>query len=410
MNQINAPAGQGRDDGVTRVLFVSHSSKLYGAERSLALLAAGLDRRRFEPLVVLPADGPLGERLAQDGVPVALARCPWWVRSAGTGGRVAALMALPAVIVREVLALVRLCRLIRYRRIDLVCTNTAVILGGALAARLCGRPHLWHVREILPGNPDLVPLLPLGLLHRLILRLSRTVLVNSVATAAPLGRHDHQGKLLVVPNAVEPLPEPAPGEASACVEGLEPDDWVAAWIGSLQPRKAPEDAIRAISAAGERIPNLKLLVIGGGREGYLGRLRQLADELGVSGAVAFAGYRPDARQLLTGCRALLMTAPDEPFGRVVAEAMLDGVPVVAVEGGGMTELVDDGTNGLLCPPRDPDAMAGKLEYLHRNPEAVDELVRAAREKAAAAWAPERYIREVQTAMAGAVGAGEVLGP
>lgn len=409
MNGIEASAGQGRDDGAARVLFVSHSAKLYGAERSLALLAAGLHRRRFEPLAVLPSDGPLRERLEQDGVQVAFVRCPWWVRSAGRGGRAAALMALPAVIVREALALVRLCRLIRRRRIDLVCTNTAVIFSGALAARLCGRPHLWHVREILPGNPDLHPLLPLGLLHRLILRLSRTVLVNSVATAAPLGRHDRQGKLLVVPNAVAPRPEPAPDEDPAAIEGLGPDDWVAAWIGALQPRKAPEDAIRAIRAARERIPNLKLLVIGGGREDYLGQLKQLADGLGIAEAVVFAGYRPDARQLLAGCRALLMTAPDEPFGRVVAEAMLDGVPVVAVEGGGMAELVDDGISGLLCPPRDPDAMAGRLESLYSDPEAAGELVRAARAKAAAAWAPQRYIREIEAAMDAALGHGETAG-
>jgi glycosyltransferase involved in cell wall biosynthesis len=399
LKEMEPSAEQGEGKGATRVLLVSHSAKLYGAERSLALLAAGLDRRRFEPLAVLPSDGPLRSLLEEDAVPVDLVRCPWWVRAAGPGGKIAALLALPAVALRELQALFRLCRVIRRHKIDLVCTNTAVILSGALAARLCGRPHLWHVREILPGNPDLVSLLPLNLLHRMIFRFSRMVLANSVATAAPLGRFDRCSALQVVSNAVTPLPADSPkGDLSSL--SLEPEDQVVALVGSIQPRKAPEDAIRAVAVAGERIPGLKLLVIGDGRPDYVARLGRLAAELGVSDAVIFAGYRPDARLLLGCCRALLMTAPDEPFGRVVAEAMLDGVPVIAVEGGGMTELVDHGVNGLLCPAHDPKAMARHLAFLHQNPEEAASLARAAREKAAVAWAPERYIREIEAAMAG----------
>jgi glycosyltransferase involved in cell wall biosynthesis len=387
---------------VNRILFVSHSAKLYGAERSLHLLATGLDRRRFQPLVVLPERGPLAELLERDGVEVEIVRCPWWVRSAGRGGRLVALLALPAVIAREALAITRICCLIHRRGIDLVYTNTAVILGGALAARLCGRPHLWHVREILPDNQDLLSLLPLGLLHRLILRLSRTVLTNSVATAAPLGRYDRHGKLQVVPNAVAPLPAERPAGDLSGVAGIGPEDWVVAWIGSLQPRKAPEDAIRAVALAREQIPGLKLLMMGDGWADYVHGLHRLAVELGVVEEVVFAGYRPDARHLLTGCRALVMTATDEPFGRVVVEAMLDGVPVVAVDGGGVTELVADGVDGLLCPPNDPHPLARRLEQLYDDPELAAGLVRAAREKAAAAWAPERYVREITAAMAAAV--------
>ncbi len=386
-----------------RILFVSHSAKLYGAERSLHLLAAGLDRSRYQPLAVLPDRGPLAELLERDRVEVEIVRCPWWVRSAGRGGKVMALLALPAVMVREALATTRLCRLIRRRGIDLVYTNTAVILSGMLAARLCGRPHLWHVREILPGNQDLLALLPLGLLHRLILRFSRTVLTNSVATAAPLGRCDRQGKLQVVPNAVAPLPADTPPADLCAVEGLDPQDWVVAWIGSLQPRKAPEDAIRAVALARERIPRLKLLLMGDGWADYVHGLHRLAVERGVAGEVVFAGYRPDARQLLSACRALVMTAPDEPFGRVVAEAMLDGVPVVAVDGGGVAELVEDRVDGLLCPPGDPRKMARGLEQLHDEPVLAARLARAARQKAAGAWAPERYLREIEAAITGAMG-------
>jgi len=391
-----------RDDEPIRVLLVSHSSRLYGAERSLLLLATNLDRRRFEPLVVLPADGPLRRQLEEEGVEVALVRCPWWVRATGRSGRAGAWAALPAVIFRELSAQFRLCRLIRRQKIDLVYTNTSVIIGGALAARFCGRPHIWFVREILATNPDLRSVLPLGLLHRLFLRLSRTVLTNSAATAVPLKQHDRQGRLLVVHNAVTPLPERTPKDDPAAVEGLQPEDWVTVQVGTIQPGKAPEDAIRAAALARKQIPHLKLLFIGEGQADYLQSLHRLVEELGLSDTVAFAGFRPDARQLATACRALLMTSPVEPFGRVVAEAMLDGVPVVAVEGGGMGELVDDGVDGLLCPPNDSGALADRLRFLHDNPGTAQALAGAAREKAVEAFAPARHVEKIAAAMAAAL--------
>jgi glycosyltransferase involved in cell wall biosynthesis len=392
-------AAQQIEAGPVRVLFVSHSAKLYGAERSLLLLVSRLDRGMFEPVVVLPEDGPLGRELTRQGIETEIVRLPWWVRSVGPGGRLAALLALPVVKLREFSATWGLCGLIRRRKIDLVYTNTLVILGGALAARLTGRPHLWHVREILENNPDLVPLVPRFVLHRLILGLSAGVIANSGATAAPLQPADRHGRLQVVHNAVTPLAGDRPATEPRDIAGIGPSDWVAAWIGALQSRKRPEDAILAAAEARRQIHNLKLLVIGGGRPEYSAGLLQLARDLNIDDAVVFTGYRHDARELLTGCQALLMTAPDEPWGRVVAEAMLDGVPVAAMAGGGVTELVDHEVNGLLSPPGDHRALAANLIRLHRDQALVSKLARSARDRAARAWTAERYVETIENTIA-----------
>ncbi len=384
-----------------RVLLVSHASRLYGAERSLLMLAGGLDPQRFKPLVILPEEGPLRVMLDRAGIEVEVVRCPWWVRATGGGGKLTAILSFPIVLLREVLALKKLQSIIDRHEIDLVYTNTAVILGGSLAAHLSEKPHVWHVREILPGNPDLHSLLPLRFLHRQILKQSRTVLVNSEATAQPFRDHDTKCKLRVVANAVDPLPADTHIPSLPSI-GLEQGDWVVAWLGALQPRKAPEVAIRTIALAKERIPNLKLLVMGSGRDDYTQRLRKLTRSLGLDQSVLFAGYRPDARHLMQHCKALLMTAPDEPFGRVVTEAMCDGIAVVAVGGGGVTELVNHGVTGLLSPPHDPTALAKQLVELHDNQDKAEAMVDQARQKAAEAWAPTRYINEIEAAITEAV--------
>jgi glycosyltransferase involved in cell wall biosynthesis len=69
----------------------------------------------------------------------------------------------------------------------------------------------------------------------------------------------------------------------------------------------------------------------------------------------------------------------------------------------VAELVSDKVDGLLCPPGDHEAVAWKLEQLYHDAELTATLVEAARKKAAGAWAPERYVREIETAMTDAAG-------
>jgi hypothetical protein len=121
---------------------VHSSSGRYGADRQLHLIATGLDRERYEPIVVLPDHGPLAVDLRAAGIelhvhPVSVIRRELMSpRGAASILRAAAGDAT------------RLSGLIRLRGVTLVHSNTSVMLGGAVAARVARVPHVWHVREI----------------------------------------------------------------------------------------------------------------------------------------------------------------------------------------------------------------------------------------------------------------------
>jgi phosphatidyl-myo-inositol dimannoside synthase len=145
---------------------------------------------------------------------------------------------------------------------------------------------------------------------------------------------------------------------------------VGRWAASEQ-YKGADDLIRAVGQLREVAPDLQLVAVGGGDD--LPRLKKLATELGVADRVHFLENLP--REKLAACfaRADIFALPSsgEGFGLVFLEAMAFGCPVVGAGCGGVTDLVADGVNGLLVPPRDPKRLAEALNRLLR-----DEALRA----------------------------------
>jgi teichuronic acid biosynthesis glycosyltransferase TuaC len=152
--------------------------------------------------------------------------------------------------------------------------------------------------------------------------------------------------------------------------------------GHLVARKGNDLVLRAIAALRGRSPEIDHTIAGDGPE--MGRLRGLAAELGIADRVRFVGgYRHvDLPALMRECDLFVMPSWDEAFGVVYLEAMASGVPVVAASDGGASDIVTDGVDGRLVPPRDvaaiADAMAG---FAAMAPADREQMSSAARRKA-----------------------------
>ncbi len=160
------------------------------------------------------------------------------------------------------------------------------------------------------------------------------------------------GPTLLLANGVPERPQ-APLTASTVV-----------LLQRLSPEKQPGVALEAWrrSRLGER--GWRLVVAGSGE--LAADLARLAGQLGVAESVEFAGRVGDTDALLSGSSILLATAPAEPFGLSVVEAMAHGLPVVAAGGGGHLETMGDA--GFLFPPGDAAAAASALVELADSPE------------------------------------------
>lgn len=154
---------------------------------------------------------------------------------------------------------------------------------------------------------------------------------------------------------------------------LPADAFVVAFVGRLQPLKAPEvllrlavpldELLRRDGGAGGR--PLALVVCGapaGPDVGELDRLRALAGELPPAITVRFTPPRPPAElaALYRAVDAVVVPSRSESFGLVALEAQACGTPVVAAAVGGLPRAVDDGAAGLLVTGRDPSRWAAAV--------------------------------------------------
>jgi len=116
-------------------------------------------------------------------------------------------------------------------------------------------------------------------------------------------------------------------------------------------------------------------------DAYLASLHDLVEELSLGDRVRFLGEREDVPEILRALDVLLVPSWEEPFGRVVIEAMAMCTPVLATAIGGPTEVISDGVDGLLLPPRDPARWAEAIRLLLADPARRGSMGRAARAKA-----------------------------
>ena len=137
--------------------------------------------------------------------------------------------------------------------------------------------------------------------------------------------------------------------ASGIRQGSGPQGRIArfAIVGRLMPQKAQHLAIEALALARAAMPDLHLVVVGEGRCGYAQDLRKAVDRLDLADSVSFVGEIEDRDVIYSGCDAVLVCSVMEALGRVAAEAMARGLPVIARDTGGSPELIDHGACGLL---------------------------------------------------------------
>ncbi len=346
-----------------RVTFFTHYAELYGANLSLLALIDGLKPHGVEAHVIGPDAGDLMTALTARGVPAAVLPFEWWVSSNRTPEAVAGRA------YRNVRHLRAITRQLREWGTDLVYSNASVFNIGALAAVELGVPHVWHLREFGRQDYDLLP--DLGRkTHRLgFLSANATVCVSHAIRRALLAGTERPS-VHVIYNGVGSgaVFDARRTAVEATLRRVQPFTFVL--VGRFRESKGQHVAIRAFATVAKRFPNCRLLMVGGaggtGDQKYFDDCRAMPAELGVADRVDFWGYIPDPERAFLAADCALMCSRSEAMGRVTAEAMSCGRPVIGFDAAGTSELISHGRTGLLY--RDGEAgLADAMTHYLTNP-------------------------------------------
>ncbi len=376
-----------------RIAYVDHASDIGGAEKSLLDILTRLDRARFEPTLLCSQDAQWLAPEAPAGVVVERVFAPGGLlsrkRDQLSGGLLGSKRDLAGA-VRPVIGLWQ-----RFRRLKpaIVHTNTLKthLLAGA-AAHLARRPLVWHLRDILAEGEAL------GWLLRAARAFRPTIIAISEAVKESLRGAYEDVRVIYNGTDLSSFRPAGNREALRQSLGLGSEDIAICIVGRLTPWKGHRELLRAFSRVAGKRPAAKLLVVGEvafWEDTYEAELKELAGTLGIAPRVAWLGFRKDVPDILAAADVFALPSHDEPFGRVIVEAMACEKPVVATRSGGAPEIVVDGETGILVSVGNEDELAAALLRLAEDGGLRRQMGRAARTRATCLFDVAQTVSRVQ---------------
>jgi glycosyltransferase involved in cell wall biosynthesis len=386
--------GRARARSKLKILFYNHTSQLSGAERVLLTILSGLNRSRFEAVLVCPTDGQLPKEARALNV-----HCTdvnqlnaRFTRKIG---------ALIGYFLSFVSAIVQVRARVREVGPDLVHANS-VRAGLVISVATAGMriPIVWHVHDLLPKHP-------LSTCIRLFTLIRPPLQVVLVANAAAdrfkgklLRRFTKRVRVTVVYNSVVANLRSKSNSGSIRKElRIRNSDRLIGIVGNLSPVKGQLELIQAFAKVRRQFPNLALLVVGAALfnrgEGYEKQLLAEVRALGLEHCVRFLGQRSDVPAIMAALDLLVINSRSEAFPLVALEGMTAGVPVLATAVGGLPELITHEKNGWLVPLGDEDKLVEGIVSLLERPESSSSIAASARQHVSRNFPSQRFISRIE---------------
>jgi len=174
--------------------------------------------------------------------------------------------------------------------------------------------------------------------------------------------------------------------------GLADSTRLIANIGRLSPEKGQAIFLRAARELLEREQDLCFVLIGIGPQ--QDELQALADELGISRQVVFAGYRSDMQNIYNSVDLVVQSSSTEGMPNVILESLLMEVPVVATDVGGTAEVMQHETSGILIEPGDLQQLVAGISSFIENPQYHQQLAAAGRKYVAQNFDHKRRVERL----------------
>jgi len=365
-----------------------------GSEQALFALLKGLDRERYKPIVAVPSQGPLKQRLSEIGIKTAICPAMIWMP----------LKQMPffLFILKYYIFLpwriIKIADLMRREKVDLVFSNELLLLEGGIAARLMRLPHIYHVHNAF-FSTYFRTYLPVGFIKWLTLKLAdRMIFVSQRQMEELFDNPLIESRFRVATQGFDAqyfLPDKERDLTWRRKTGISENSPLVVLIAASASNKGQEDFLQAASIVKEAMPAAQFAIIGGGDKSYLKKLKDLALGLGLRDDVFFVDFMEDIAPVYGSLDVLVCASLKETFGRTIVEAMLAEKPVVSTRCGGPEEIVIDGVTGLLVSVNAPQELAGAILMILRDRDLAQKMGQEGKKRAESCYSMQSYARDIQ---------------
>lgn len=351
------------------VLYLHAGAEMYGADKVMLDLVNGLDKDVFNIFVVLPCNGPLVNELKRRNISVEVIEYPILRRKYFN------LKGIFRYFSSYFRASIKLNKIAKKNRIDIVHVNTLAVLEGLWLKIFGKRKLVWHVHEIITSPKFLNTIL-----CKLTLTFSDKIVTVSEATKLNICTNSKSNnKIKVIYNGVNNRIYNSENDFSYIKEELHiPENVkIIGMIGRVNSWKGQVDFIKAINPILKEHKNVYAVLVGGifeGEEYRMVQLKELVDNLENKNRIVISDFRNDPQNIhnMFDIFVLPSTNPD-PLPTVVLEAMASKKPIIGYRHGGVCEMVKEGYNGLLANVKDIHDLSLKIKYLLENEDIQNEM-------------------------------------
>lgn len=318
-----------------KILFITHYPSLYGANLSMLTIIRKLKTCDYEILVLVPGFGQLTDTLEIENINYQVLDIYPSVWKFG----LFEFLKLPYKYFRFLYSIFKINGFVNIFKPDLIYSNGSVLVNGCIVSILNNIKHIWHLREYGKLDYNLTHFIP-NFFYSFLLKKSNINICISESILNHFKIKSPFANFQLVYNGICNKNQPLNR-----INSHERFNFLV--LGFISPEKNTEEAIRAFNTISKKIPDATIDIIGNGDFEYLSFLENLVFELKINDKVNFLGYINNSEINFLNYDFFILCSKNEAFGRVIVEAMENGLIVFANNSGGVSEIIKHDYNGFL---------------------------------------------------------------
>ncbi len=327
---------------MVRVLLLTHYDNMYGANKALLKLVLKMHASgRYEPTVVIPAEGSFTDILDKEGISYFV--CPitqWQAVYAEAISFEIKKNKRKKAISKE---LEILYEHFKDNAPDIIHSNSSVIGTGAMLARCFNCKHIWHVREFAREHYGMRYFYPESVVKEYYEEADRVIAISD-AISKSVEKKYPGANATVVYDGIEITAADDAGEISALQDGVT--EFL--YTGYIFPAKHQLDLLKAaVVLLNGGCSTFHITLAGNGDERYCRTLENYIKKNKLENYVTMTGFTDKVSELIKKSNVGVIASEYEGFGLVTAEYMLGGLPVLGRRSGATPEIILDGVTGFL---------------------------------------------------------------